>query len=375
MPRFSLSAAAFSDTGAVCADLHARVQALDTDASDAAVRPFLHALQAHGLLVLDPGDAVPTLCNAVRRGLALEPTLTAAANPFRHCFDEAVRAVLGATFLSEYHLRSPAYSKPRVDMLVASPASVHMGVQLRIVTGVCRLLARQGVVSPRDAASLGVHLFQCVRGNACKVFVFEHDAYDDFSATESALHVLAHSIAGYKDAKPALAPLLVRVFLGLHRFVDAQFRSWLPTAATDLVDAYYDKLLAHVCAQEVYDMLFLCIGPHNPPPRVSPHNVGKYDRLLDVLYPGGLEHAFVPPSRRDTRPAPAAPDSFAIPEAAPAPAGPPVSVLIQAMVGWDLLFTAGTAVSSQLQHAVAAEYVCRIVMAVRGHGTFLECLV
>lgn len=370
MPRFSLTAAGFECSDAVCASLHAHLGALEDDAS---VRQFITALAEHGLLALDPADDLARLCDAVRRGLELEPMLTATTEPFRHCFEEAVRAVLGATLLSEYHLLTPGYDKPQARLLAAPAISVHTGVQLRLVTGVCRVLARRDIVQPRDAASLGVHLFQSVRAKPCKFFAFEHMVFDDVSGIEHILHVLAHSITHYKDAPCALAALLVRVFFRLHRFVDAQFRAWLPTEQNVKVEAYRDKLLANMNTQTTYDMLHLCVGLQHPPHRLSLGQFGKYAAVLRILYPGSrIEDAFVPPQRE-----PAlcdGPDIFVVPSTQRTAAGPPVSVLVQAMVAWDLLFGPGFAVSSELQHAVAAEYICRIVMTVRGHGTFLECL-
>ena len=89
------------------------------------------------------------------------------------CLCASIRAVLGATLLSEYGRLSPQSSKRTDAQLVSSPGLRHRTVQLRVVTTMCRRMTKRGIVSAQNALRLAAYLFTLVQAKKCKRMAFE----------------------------------------------------------------------------------------------------------------------------------------------------------------------------------------------------------
>ena len=149
------------------------------------------------------------------------------------CLCASIRAVLGATLLSEYGRLSPQSSKRTDAQLASSPSLRHRTVQLRVVTTMCRRMTKRGIVSAQNALRLAALLFTLVQAKKCKRMAFEVEVYHDILAHERLIVLLAREMVQFKTRDPEVAGLLVlvrfllfaRVGFRTRRFFASRFNS------------------------------------------------------------------------------------------------------------------------------------------------------
>ena len=399
MPRLPLPTATLADLDTVQPELARHVAAMASGDSPAAACTLLASLERHGVLTVEATDDLGELCRAVRGGATDPRTPVPACSAqasLRECLCASIRAVLGATLLSEHRELPATYCKPCDAPLASPPHIQHQMIKLRLVTTMCRRMTARRVLSAPHALRLATFLFSLVGAETTKCMAFDANIYDDLLGYERVLAVLARRMVQFKAHDTSVASLLVLVFvivrrvcgsidrpshawalaqvwLQANRLVQSQFREWRTPSTADAErqeDAWVRELGDDTPdnVQRIFHVLVLCVGLQRTADPVSVETLGPSRALLEVFYPQ-------PPAFRTRCPAElvqecALDGAWRVPCATPstserAGSTVPDYVADHLAIAWDILYEPSTAITGALRSAVAYDFLYRIAATVR----------
>ena len=176
--------------------------------------------------------------------------MTSAQN-LQECLEEAIRATMGVTLLSEYGQLPGDYKKQNELLAASSSTDIQSIVQLRVVTSVMRTIVRKGILTTANTNELAKQVYSAVCNSDSGIFVFECTVYDDYACLQNILNFLADRILDFKNSVT-----YTMLWIGMHEFVFRHYQHWgvCPTRddrATrwlDMLETYIGMGKTNVCA-------------------------------------------------------------------------------------------------------------------------------
>ena len=177
-------------------------------------------MQDLGIITATPEEIHGLGVSLACKCMDIEKIITSAQN-LQECLEEAIRATMGVTLLSEYGQLPEEYNK-KTELLAASTSTdIQSIVQLRVVTSVMRTIARKGILTTTNTNELAKQVYSAFCNADIGTFVFECTVYDDFVCLQNILDFLADQIMDFKNSAT-----FTMLWIGMHEFVFRHYQHW-----------------------------------------------------------------------------------------------------------------------------------------------------